>query len=300
MAGNEGAVYKGNTMREFERLRKQSSSSSEGRLHWTKDAELLELEQKYNRLLKQKEALSKKVNETSLLNQLQYYVEQHNEGEFVPLGDLAIEDNLFKAVELVKKKKLMETYNAYRLTGLAFVLLDDNRVRFCLDTFYRGQYFEPFYMEIQLQDDKMKILKHTIPFFIPLEEIHQKYENSADIKELLSVVSGYLKAFVSRRQQCVKFKEGNEDYSVENFYATLAFDFVKFTLKCSSDNFPDFEVKLKYSSLNETLPKNVDLKCLADTDGQDVVTDDLRANLLSLEMKEAIVEFTGIASQSSI
>jgi hypothetical protein len=29
-------------------------------------------------------------------------------------------------------------------------------------------------------------------------------------------------------------------------------------------------------------------------DGQDVVTDDLRANLLSLEMKEAIVEFTGI------
>jgi hypothetical protein len=34
--------------------------------------------------------------------------------------------------------QLMETYNAYRLTGLAFVLLDDNRVRFCLDTFYRG------------------------------------------------------------------------------------------------------------------------------------------------------------------
>ena len=31
----------------------------------------------------------------------------------------------------------------------------------------------------------------------------------------------------------MKFKEGNEVYSVENFYATLAFDFVKFTLKVS-------------------------------------------------------------------
>ena len=77
----------------------------------------------------------------------------------------------------------METYNTYRLTGLAFVLLDNNCVRFCLDTFYKGrksavtsktffnfitstnfifftllgQYFEPYYIEVQITDEKIKV-----------------------------------------------------------------------------------------------------------------------------------------------
>ena len=264
---------------------------SEGRLHWMKDAEQLQLEQEYNKLIKQKEALTKRVKETSLLNQLQYYVEQHAEGEYVPLDDLASEDNLFKAIQLLKNKKLMETYNTYRLTGLAFVLLDDSRVRFCLDTFYRGQYFEPFYIEIQIQDEKIKILKHTIPFFIPLGDIHQKYEKSSDIKELLAVVSGLLKAFVSRRQQCAQIKENNEGYSVEDLYTTPAFDFVKFTLKFSSDDLPDFEVKLEYSDLNDTLPKDVHLKCSNESSVQQkVLTVNLQANFLTFEIKEAIIE----------
>ncbi|XP_028396757.1 centromere protein O-like [Dendronephthya gigantea] len=292
MAGNERDVFlKGNTLREFERLRKKSSSVSEGRLHWTKDDELIELEQEYNELLKQKEELTKKVNEGSLLNQLHCYVQKHAEDGIASLGDLADENNLCKAIELVKKKKLMETYNIYRLTGLAFVLLDENRVRFCLDTFYKECYHEPFYIEIKIEDEKVQILKHTIPFFIPLEEIHQKYKTSACIKELLAVISGYLKAFVSRRQQCAQVKSERDDYSVKDFYATPAFDFVKFALKFSRDDSPGFEVKLKYSNLNQTLPNAVDLKCFENCeDVQDnKLKDDLRGNLLSLEIKEAIL-----------
>jgi hypothetical protein len=83
--------------------------------------------------------------------------------------------------------QLKETYNVHRMTGLAFVLLDDNCVRFCLDTFYQGiltrhllciklqdinlfkflrglfflfctgQYFEPFYIEIHIQDEKIRV-----------------------------------------------------------------------------------------------------------------------------------------------
>ncbi|XP_046840428.1 centromere protein O-like [Xenia sp. Carnegie-2017] len=243
------ATTKGNTMREFQRLRKHSISSDDDRLHWTKSSELAELEREYHRLLLKKKSLSNNVRETMLVNQLQYFVQQQAEGEYVPLGDLTNEDNLFKAIELLKQKKLMETYNVYRLTGSAFVLLENNCVRFCFDTFYKDQFFEPFYIDLKIQDERTKILKHTIPFFIPLEKIHKDLDKSSDVKELVVTINVYLKAYISRRQQCEQVKKENEHYSVENLFATLAFDFVKFKLKFSNDENLHFVITLQYGDL---------------------------------------------------
>ena len=52
--------------------------------------------------------------------------------------------------------------------------------------------------------------------------------------------------------------------TVSLVYSFSPFISLLFLLQFSSDILPDFEVKLKYSNLDDTLPKNVDLKCLAD------------------------------------
>ena len=60
--------------------------------------------------------------------------------------------------------QLKETYNVHRMTGLAFVLLDDNCVRFCLDTFYQG-ILTRHLLCIKLQDINLfKFLRGAVLF----------------------------------------------------------------------------------------------------------------------------------------
>lgn len=46
------------------------------------------------------------------------------------------------------------------------------------DTSFEGTYFETYYGFLKQDKDKLSLHKHTVPHFIPVDELAEKYLNS--------------------------------------------------------------------------------------------------------------------------
>ena len=58
---------------------------------------------------------------------------------------------------------------------------------------------DSYYLDL-LTEPEVQIYRHSVPIFIPLEEIAKKYLQT-DIRRFLSVLSDHLNAYVQRRYQ---------------------------------------------------------------------------------------------------
>lgn len=70
---------------------------------------------------------------------------------------------------------------------------------FCISTAYEGTYLDSYYVDLLIKP-LVKIQRHSVPVFIPLEQIAKKYLQT-DIRRFLSVLSDHLNAYVGRRHQ---------------------------------------------------------------------------------------------------
>lgn len=77
--------------------------------------------------------------------------------------------------------------------------LSKQGVCFCISTAYEGTYLDSYYLDL-LTEPQVRIHRHSIPIFIPLEQIAKKYLQT-DIRRFLSVLSDHLNAYVGRRYQ---------------------------------------------------------------------------------------------------
>ncbi|KAK3710878.1 hypothetical protein QZH41_014864 [Actinostola sp. cb2023] len=76
-----------------------------------------------------------------------------------------------------QEKELKDLCNTYRLAGVSIESDSTSKINFRLDTFCQGQYWEPYYIEVQ-SGSQLKILRHTIPYFIPISTIDDASLNS--------------------------------------------------------------------------------------------------------------------------
>ncbi|KAG0040619.1 hypothetical protein BGZ82_000577 [Podila clonocystis] len=133
-----------------------------------------------------------------------------------------------------EQRRMLDILMAYRLTGVtiftedefddqpSFLDLDDDQkdnepttkqMGIRIETFTQAKYHEPYYIMLRIKDTKSKdnddhtaeleITKNTIPHWIPLRDLARRHLNR-DMNMFARKVSGYLQAFVTRRENINK------------------------------------------------------------------------------------------------
>ncbi|KAM6464966.1 centromere protein O isoform 3-T4 [Liasis olivaceus] len=86
----------------------------------------------------------------------------------------------------------------FRLTGLSGKLTEQG-VSLCINTAFEGTYLDSYYLDIRMQQP-LQIQHHSVPAFIPLEQIAHEHLQK-DIKRFLAVLSDHLNAYARRKFQ---------------------------------------------------------------------------------------------------
>ncbi|XP_068792857.1 centromere protein O isoform X2 [Struthio camelus] len=103
-----------------------------------------------------------------------------------------------RAVLEWKIKTVQAMLQVFYLTGISGKLTKRG-VCFCVSTAYEGTYLDSYYVDLIIKP-AVQIHRHSVPVFIPLEQLAKKYLQT-DIKRFLSVLSDHLNAYVGRRYQ---------------------------------------------------------------------------------------------------
>ncbi|XP_065830959.1 centromere protein O-like isoform X2 [Oscarella lobularis] len=160
------------------------------------------------------------------------------------------------ACDLIKKRRVDDVWDAYRMTGTSIQVVDKETVRLEITTAYDGQYFESFYVELVFGRKRIRVGRHTIPYFVPFHTIIDQYLNSS-IKLFVSTLSTYLNAYVNRRQQAYVTQQAFVDVLLGPIQTSFAIDYVYFVIKPSVESPQPATVRLVYSDLKATLPDKV-------------------------------------------
>ncbi|KAL8478061.1 hypothetical protein ACS0TY_030091 [Phlomoides rotata] len=132
--------------------------------------------------------------------------------------------------------------------------LDGARLGIQYETSYAGEPCELFHCVLETKSflEKMTVLEHTIPFFLPIREAENEYL-SLNAMKFIDHVGDLLQAYVDRREQVRLIKElyGNQ---MGELYCSLTYHMVEFVLA-------DFDCKvtvsLGYTDLVSTLPSEI-------------------------------------------
>uniref|UniRef100_A0A8D0GDN9 Centromere protein O n=1 Tax=Sphenodon punctatus TaxID=8508 RepID=A0A8D0GDN9_SPHPU len=161
-----------------------------------------------------------------------------------------------------KLENVMGMLQAFRLTGISGKLTNQG-VCICLSTAYEGTYLDSYYLDLLLQQP-VRIQRHSIPVFIPLEQIAKKYLQ-ADIKCFLSVLLDHLNAYAGRKYQTEQLQEHFAAFlegtvQKNSLYNLLTFSY---SLDVDSTTFP-FTAKLLYGDPACCHPTEVVVTCKGD------------------------------------
>lgn len=79
-----------------------------------------------------------------------------------------------------------------------------------LVTAYEGVYLETYNVELNLKP-KMRITRHNVPPFVPLNSLVEQNDKQTDVRVFLDSLSKHLNGFAGRKQQLklVKVTEVN-------------------------------------------------------------------------------------------
>ncbi|NXJ86551.1 CENPO protein, partial [Trogon melanurus] len=143
----------------------------------------------------------------------------------------------------------------FYLTGISGKLTRQG-VCFCISTAYEGTYLDSYYLDL-LTKAEVQIQRHSVPAFIPLEQIAKKYLQT-DVRRFLSVLSDHLNAYVGRRYQADQLQEHFSDLikgtlQRNSLCNLLVFDY---NVSSESDAFP-YSARLVYGDLCRSLPTEV-------------------------------------------
>ncbi|KAL3646161.1 hypothetical protein CASFOL_011341 [Castilleja foliolosa] len=144
----------------------------------------------------------------------------------------------------------------YRVGNKMICCLDGARIGIQYETSYAGEPVEVFHCVLESKSflEKMTVLEHTVPFFLPIHDLENDYLSSNAMK-FIDHVGDLLQAYVDRREQFRLVKElyGNQ---TGELYCSLPYHMVEFVLT-------DFDCKvtvsLRYGNLVSTLPSGVNV-----------------------------------------
>ncbi|KAL1560919.1 hypothetical protein AAHA92_11075 [Salvia divinorum] len=142
----------------------------------------------------------------------------------------------------------------YRVGNKMICCLDGPRIGIQYETSFAGEPCELFHCVLESKSflEKMTVLEHTIPFFLPIRDAENDYLSSNAMK-FIDYVGDLLQAYIDRREQVRLIKElyGNQ---IGELYCSLPYHMIEFVLA-------DFDCKvivsIRYGELVSTLPSTI-------------------------------------------
>ncbi|WOH13333.1 hypothetical protein DCAR_0832842 [Daucus carota subsp. sativus] len=142
----------------------------------------------------------------------------------------------------------------YKVGTKILCCLDGARIGIRYEALYGGYVREHYHCVLESKSflQKMTVLEHTVPFFLPIREAENNFLSSNAIK-FIDHVGELVQAYVDRREQVRLTKElyGNQ---LKELYHSLPYDMVEFMLGHCDCN---ITVSLKYADLLSILPTRV-------------------------------------------
>ncbi|KAK4755966.1 hypothetical protein SAY87_009723 [Trapa incisa] len=139
----------------------------------------------------------------------------------------------------------------YKVGNKVICGLEGARIGIQYETFFAGEPCEIYHIVLESKSfiEKMSILEHTVPFFLPIREVENDLLSSNAMK-FIDHISELLQAYVDRREQVRLIKElyGNQ---IGDLYSSLPFHMIEFML---NDAECKITVTLRYADLLSVLP----------------------------------------------
>ncbi|KAL2773672.1 centromere protein O isoform 2, partial [Daubentonia madagascariensis] len=154
-----------------------------------------------------------------------------------------------------KQENVKAILQAYRFTGLSGKLTSRG-VCVCISTAFEGNLLDSYFVDLVIQKP-VQIHHHSVPVFIPLEEIAAKYLQT-DIQHFLFSLCEYLNAYSGRKYQADRLQSDFAAFLTEPLQRNSLCNLLSFTYKVDprSQSFP-FCARLLYKDLTVTLPTDV-------------------------------------------
>ncbi|XP_012308737.2 centromere protein O [Aotus nancymaae] len=166
------------------------------------------------------------------------------------------------AVEMSEQEVLEEklenvkaVLQAYRFTGLSGKLTSRG-VCVCISTAFEGTLLDSYFVDLVIQKP-LQIHHHSVPVFIPLEEIAAKYLQT-NIQHFLFSLCEYLNAYSGRKYQADRLQSDFAALLTGPLQRNPLCNLLSFTYKLDpgGQSFP-FCARLLYKDLTATLPTDV-------------------------------------------
>jgi centromere protein O len=142
----------------------------------------------------------------------------------------------------------------YKVGSKVICCLEGARIGIQYETSFAGDICDVYHCVLESKSflEKMTVLEHTIPFFLPIREAENEYLSSNAMK-FIDYVGELLQAFVDRREQVRLIKElyGNQ---IRELYHSLPYHMVEFVL---DDSDCKVTVSLRYADLVSVLPTRI-------------------------------------------
>ncbi|XP_061481827.1 centromere protein O isoform X2 [Rhineura floridana] len=147
----------------------------------------------------------------------------------------------------------------FRLTGLSGKLTKQG-VCLYISTAFEGNYLDSYYLDLHMQQP-IRIQRHSVPAFIPLEQIAHKHLQT-DTKRFLSVLSNHLNAYAGRKFQADQLQERFAAFLEGRLQGNSLYNLLEFNYGVSGEGktFP-FTAKLTYGDPMSALPTEVTVTC---------------------------------------
>ncbi|KAH1252947.1 hypothetical protein GmHk_04G009762 [Glycine max] len=142
----------------------------------------------------------------------------------------------------------------YKIGNKVICCLEGARIGVQYETSFAGEPCEFYHCVLESKSflEKMTVLEHTVPFFLPIREIENDLLSSNAMK-FIDHVGDLLQAFVDRREQVRLIKElyGNQ---IRELYHSLPYHMIEFVL---DDSDCKVTVSLRYADLISVLPTRI-------------------------------------------
>ncbi|XP_034418601.1 centromere protein O [Cyclopterus lumpus] len=219
-----------------------------------------ELKAKAEALTRQRDQLRAEVETHKNLKKLRASMDKRcrrEEDEEEGMDEDSENSNLLRL--MARHTQLKDLLHAYDVIGGYNIIKTRQGKGLCvsLATAYEGAYFETYNLEMDLKPT-VRISRHNVPPFIPLNNLAEQSNMQTEIRTLLDPLSQHLNAFAGRKQQLKLVKELHKSVEVMESNVLCSFLVLMFTLPrektavlCSLD----------YSDCTRCLPTRVHFEC---------------------------------------
>ncbi|XP_075413141.1 centromere protein O isoform X1 [Tenrec ecaudatus] len=168
--------------------------------------------------------------------------------------DQALEASKQEDLE-AKRENLKALLQAYWFTGLSGKLTSRG-VCICINTAFEGHLLESYFVDLVIQKP-VQIHHHSVPAFIPLQELAAKYLQT-DIQHFLFSLCEYLNAYAGRKYQADRLQSDFASFLAGPLQRNPQCNLLSFTYTAepAGRSFP-FCARLLYKDLTVSLPTDV-------------------------------------------